>query len=77
MGKIGVNVIFKDSFPSTNLKVLADCYEKDLGGVVSEICIEKFPYLLFSGEVKKNKDHIATFNLHKEDERKIFFFGTA
>lgn len=31
------NTVFKNSFPSTNLKVLADCYDKDFAAVVSTL----------------------------------------
>src|SRR3546814_6483592 len=34
---------FKDSFPSTNLKILADCYEKDFSAIVSEVKIDELP----------------------------------
>ena len=32
------NKEFKNSFPSTNLKILQDCYEKDFAAVIAEIC---------------------------------------
>lgn len=40
------NTEFKNSFPSTNLKVLQDCYEKDFSGVIAEICIDQLPFRL-------------------------------
>lgn len=45
------NFIFKESFPSTNLKLLNDCYEKDFCAVCAEICIDQLPFLLFSEKI--------------------------
>jgi hypothetical protein len=67
------NKEFKNSFPSTNLKVLQDCYEKDFGAVIAEICIDELPFQLFSKEVKPAFKHIAKHDLHKEADRKMFF----
>ncbi|MDI5891096.1 hypothetical protein [Halomonas rhizosphaerae] len=67
------NKEFKDSFPSTNLKVLQDCYEKDFSGVVAEICIDELPFKLFSGNVIPKNYHIAKHDLHKDDARRMFF----
>ena len=64
---------FKDSFPSTNLAILQDCYDKDFGGVVAEISIERFGYKLCSEQVEPKIDHIARHSLHKKEDRKIFF----
>ncbi|MDA5556135.1 hypothetical protein [Shimia sp. MMG029] len=69
------NKIFKDSFPSTNLSVLSDCYKKDIGGVVAELCFDNFPFLLQSARAKAEFYHIAKFNLHNENDRNIFFYG--
>ena len=67
------NKEFKNSFPSTNLKVLQDCYEKDFGAVMAEICIDELPFQLFSEEVRPAFKHIAKHDLHKEADRKMFF----
>jgi hypothetical protein len=67
------NKEFKNSFPSTKLKVLQDCYEKDFSGVVAEISIDDFPFKLFSDIVPPKNDHIATHDLHKDDNRRMFF----
>lgn len=67
------NKEFKDSFPSTTLKVLQDCYKKDFSGVVAEICIDELPFKLFSGNVKPKNYHIAKHDLHEDDERRMFF----
>lgn len=67
------NKEFKDSFPSTSLKILRDCYEKDFAGIVAEICIDELPFLLWSSSVKPALHHIAKHDLHKIDDRKIFF----
>jgi len=67
------NKEFKNSFPSTSLKTLADCYDKDFSSVVSEICFEPPPFLLHSDCVSADPEHIVTIDLHSEAERKVFF----
>ncbi len=67
------NKEFKNSFPSTNLKILQDCYEKDFAGVVAEICIDELPFKLFSEAVETKNYHIAKHKLHDDEARKIFF----
>jgi hypothetical protein len=67
------NKEFKNSFPSTNLKVLQDCYDRDFSSVVAEICINELPYNLCSETVASKSYHIASHDLHVEKERKVFF----
>lgn len=67
------NIVFKESFPSTNLKILGDAYEKDFAAIIAEICFDEFPYLLFSGAVEAKQQHIAEFNLHNGKDRNFFF----
>jgi hypothetical protein len=67
------NTQLKDSFPSTNLKLLQNCYEKDLQSVVAEITFETLPYHLYSESVAAEYRHVAHFDLHKEEDRRSFF----
>lgn len=67
------NKTFKNSFPSTNLKVLQECYAKDMAGVIAEFCFDEFPFYLKSSEVQERSYHIAAFNIHGKEERDIFF----
>lgn len=67
------NKEFKDSFPSINLKILRDCYEKDFSAVVAEICIDDLPFRLWSNAAKPTLYHIAQHDLHKRADRKMFF----
>ena len=67
------NKEFKDSFPSTNLKILRDCYDKDFSAVVAEICIDELPFRLWSSAVEPKPYHIAKHDLHKSEDRKMFF----
>lgn len=67
------NKEFKDSFPSTNLKVLNDCYNKDFSAIVAEICIDDLPFRLKSKAVAPTHYHIAKHDLHKTEDRRIFF----
>jgi len=67
------NKEFKDSFPTTNLKILQDCYEKDFSAVVAEICIDGLPFRLYSSVAAPAIYHIAKHDLHKDEDRRIFF----
>ena len=67
------NTIFKNSFPSTNLKVLEQCYDKDMAAVIAEFCIDDFVYYLCSDSVNMRPYHIAAYNIHDRNERDIFF----
>jgi hypothetical protein len=64
---------FKDSFPSTNMKVLKDCYDKDFSAVVAEICIDDLPFDLFSEFIEMAPYHVVRHNLHEGREREMFF----
>jgi hypothetical protein len=67
------NKEFKNSFPSTNLKLLQDCYDKDFSAVFAEICIDGLPFLLCSESIGAKHHHFAKHDLHKEKDRKAFF----
>jgi hypothetical protein len=69
------NKEFKSSFPSTNLKLLAECYSKDFSAVVAEICLESLPFRIFSDAVEHKGYHIAKHDLHSAKDRQLFFFG--
>lgn len=69
------NKEFKDSFPSTNMKLLTDCYAKDIAAVTAEIAFDRLPFRLFSDTVEARDWHIAHHDLHKEEDRKVFFLG--
>jgi hypothetical protein len=64
---------FKESFPSTNLKILQDCYEKDFCTLIAEISFDDPPYRLWSGAVPPAHSHVAKHDLHKSADRKMFF----
>jgi hypothetical protein len=68
------NEKFKDSFPSTNMKVLKDCYAKDFSAIIAEIGFDgRLPIKLCSGQVEAKDHHIASFNLSTEEDRAVFF----
>lgn len=67
------NKEFKNSFPSTNLKILQDCYEKDFACVCAEINLDGLPFHLKSEKVAPNYHHIAHFNIHGKIDRDAFF----
>lgn len=66
------NKEFKNSFPSTNLKILQDCYAKDFLALVAEICIDDFPFFLCSENVEPKHYHIITYDLQNDAERRVF-----
>jgi len=66
------NKEFKNSFPSTNLKILQDCYDKDFSAVVAEINIDQLPFKLFSKKVESSLYHMAKFDLHEDSARRVF-----
>ncbi|MDE2163959.1 MAG: hypothetical protein KGJ53_12415 [Alphaproteobacteria bacterium] len=67
------NKEFRDSFPSTNMKLLADCYKKDFSAIIAEICIDELPFVLFSDVVGHKIYHVAKHDLHTDDARNMFF----
>lgn len=67
------NKEFKNSFPSTNMKVLSDCYDKDMAAVVAEICFDELPFRLYTATVEPQAYHIAHHDLHDDAARKVFF----
>ena len=68
-----LNKEFKNSFPSTNLKILQGCYSKDILAVTAEICLDEFPFQLYSDTVSKSHNHIIIHDLQNDGERNIFF----
>lgn len=67
------NIEFKDSFPSTRLKVLQDCYEKDFSAVSAEFYFDDIPFVLCSEKVAASHYHLAFHDLHTEEDRRAFF----
>ena len=67
------NIEFKESFPSTRMKVLNDCYDKDFSALVVEVCIERLPFQLFSKSRKQARFHIAKHDLHTDERRRAFW----
>jgi hypothetical protein len=64
---------FKNSFPSTNMKILADCYDKDFSALIAEICIDELPFKMFTEAVLASQYHSAKHDLHDDIARKVFF----
>lgn len=67
------NKIFKDSFPSTNMKILRDCYQKDISAIIAEICFDALPFTLWSDSIEPKSYHTSVHDLHKDEDRKVFF----
>ncbi|UTW52885.1 hypothetical protein KFF05_05865 [bacterium SCSIO 12827] len=68
------NIEFKNSFPSTNMKVLQDCYDKDFTAITAEIIIDELPFQLCSDAVAPAHTHTAFHHLHDDESRKAFFY---
>lgn len=66
------NKEFKETFPSTNMTLLAGCYDKDISSIVASLCIDA-EYQLKSDSVPQKKDHVINHDLHADKDRKIFF----
>lgn len=67
------NFQLKDSFPSTDLGMLKDCYDKDICSVIAEISIDELPYNMFSEKIKPKQMHTASYYLNQDEDRKVFF----
>ena len=67
------NTEYKNSFPSTNMKVLNDCYEKDINAIVAEINFDAMPFKLMSKSVTPALTFMIKHDLHKSESRKVFF----
>jgi hypothetical protein len=55
------NTRLKDSFPSTNMKMLADCYAKDFNALIAEVCIDELPFKMFTANAERAQYHTAFF----------------
>lgn len=67
------NEIYKESFPSSNQKILAACFELDFSGLTVEINTDELAFNLFSAGVGPREHHIAQFDLVNRNERASFF----
>lgn len=66
------NKIYKGCFPSTNLTILANCYEKDIAVLAAELALDT-PFQLFSDRITKKQEHAVVYHLHKSEDRRLFF----
>jgi hypothetical protein len=67
------NKQLKHSFPSTNLKILQDCYEKDFQAVAAELGFGNSFFRLWSEEVEAKSHHMVNFDLSDKEDRQSFF----
>lgn len=66
------NKEFKENFPSTNMNLLQECYEKDINTIIAELNIDA-EFQVTSDTIPPQKNHMAIHELHSEMDRKIFF----
>jgi len=67
------NVLFKDSFPSTNHKILLDCYEKEFCQIAAEFTFDDMPITLSSPTIHPAETHFVLYDLQTAKKRKAFF----
>jgi hypothetical protein len=67
------NRLLKDSFPSTDLKLLQTCYDLDFSALAVEVNTEDLDARVYSGLQEPRYHHIASFDLHPAHKRKSFF----
>ncbi|HEY9753885.1 MAG TPA: hypothetical protein V6C97_01845 [Oculatellaceae cyanobacterium] len=65
------NKEYKENFPSTNMTMLEDCYDKNISSIIAGLCIDA-EYQLRSEAVAQKKDHVINHDLYTEKDRKIF-----
>lgn len=70
------NKHFKNNFPSTNIRILQDCYKKDFQSLVAEISFDNFFYSLYSDFIPldNEQNYIAHYDLHHDSEERRSFF---
>lgn len=64
---------FKNSFPSTNLTILNECYDKDFAMLSTEINFDRMPFKIGSEKVESSYTHAVYNDLHKGTDRRSFF----
>ncbi|WP_148295910.1 hypothetical protein [Gluconobacter oxydans] len=67
------NVVYKDSFPSSDQALLDSCYHLDFSALIVEIDTEDLDIYLCSLNILPNQHHIAQFNLVDTSVRRGFF----
>ncbi len=67
------NEVYKNSFPSEDQKILAECYALDFSALVVEIDTTELRMELFSHSVAASDHHIAEFDLVDPERRRSFF----
>jgi hypothetical protein len=67
------NELYRETFPSPNHKILAQCFQLDFSGLAVEIDTDELGLSLFSERVKPSMHHIAKINLWGHEERLGFF----
>lgn len=68
------NIEFKNSFPSSNLKALEECYKADLAAVCAEINFDNLPFGFKSDHAGQIDTVLAYFDLQDDEDRTFFFF---
>lgn len=67
------NLLLKDSFPSTDLKLLRSCYDLDFIAIAAEIDTEDTNIYTYSSSVRPHFKHIIPFDLPYDGNRRSFF----
>jgi hypothetical protein len=67
------NEIYRENFPSESHKILQQCYQLDIGGLVVEINTDDLQFSLFSARVAPAVHHVAKIDLFDKKQRLGFF----
>jgi hypothetical protein len=67
------NKNLKENFPSSDLKLLKECYDYDFSTIVTEIGTEYIRCNTYSKKISPSNRHIARFDLNNGEERPNIF----
>lgn len=66
------NEIYKSTFPARNQKIIKDCLDLDMSGIIIELSSDDIRLNLFSDKQALGAHHIAHFNFHDPATRTSF-----
>jgi len=69
------NLVYANSFPSTNMKSLEECYDLDILALSVEIDTEILGLNIYSKQTERKCHHLAIYSLHPTEERTNYFLG--
>lgn len=67
------NTVYKDSFPTSDMKSLQQCYDLDLLALSVELNTEDIYINTYSHKTSCREHHMTKYDLHSDAERRRFF----